>query len=62
MSSTSSGSHHVRNDFDVMTSASASFRSRPAPPKWSMWLWVTTTVWMSATLKPAAANLPTMAL
>ena len=55
-SSWSSGSHHVRKLRDDTTSAPAFVRSRPAPPKWSTWLWVTTTVCTFRTANPAAAN------
>ena len=46
----------MRNERELTTAAPASLRRRPAPPKWSMWLWVTITVWTSRTRNPAAAN------
>ncbi len=37
----SAGSHQVLNERWPTTSAPVSSRNRPAPPKWSGWLWVT---------------------
>ena len=49
-------SHHSLNEAWVRMSAPVSARSRAAPPKWSGWLWVTTTVWIRASGMPARAK------